>query len=331
MRAAREPRREPRREPIGRPMPHPRRFRFGLKVRSAESGAALAELARRAESLGYASLLLSDHPTHPQLAPIATAAALACATTRVRIGASVLANDFRHPVLLAKEIAALDRLSGGRAELGIGTGWKREEYESLGIPFERAGLRIERLAEALQILRSCLAGKRFDFEGRHYRVQGLSCEPPPVQARLPILVGGGGRKLLSLAAREADIVGINPAVRSGAHDAATDADATAAATDEKLAWVREAAGARYAELELSMQVYVACVSEDRAQADRAAQARYAFPIEQVREVPYVWAGSVGEICDALEARRERWHASYWIVPDGCMESLAPIVARLAGR
>lgn len=312
-------------------MPQSRRFRFGLKVRTSPDGKALAEAARRAERLGYDALLVSDHPTHPQLGPVATATALACATSTVRVGSSVVANDFRHPVLLAKEFATLDVLSGGRAELGIGTGWQQAEYETLGLPFDRAGRRIERLGEAIGVLRRFFAGQPFDFDGEHYRLGEISPYPPLSRSTIPIMMGGGGQRFLTLAAKQADIIGINPAARSGAHDASTDADATEERTDEKIGWVREAAADRLDEVELAMQVYAGRITEDRAEGDRVLEARYPFAIEAARRVPYAWVGSVDHVCEALEARRERWGISYWIVMAEAMEEMAPVVDRLAGR
>jgi len=312
-------------------MPHPRRFRFGLKFRAANDGASLAAMAQRAESLGYSTILVSDHPTHPQLAPLATAAALACATTRLRVGSSVLANDFRHPIVLAKEVASLDLISGGRVELGIGTGWKKAEYEAMGLVFDPASQRIERLREAIAILRGFWSGKPYALDGKHYAVKEISGFPTPVQVRVPLLIGGGGRKVLSLAAEAADIVGINPAARSGAHDLETDLDSTAAATDEKLRWITQAAGARMDELELCMQVYADCVTQSRTEGDRALAARYAFSLEEARQVPYAWVGSVDEICEGLEQKRARWGVSYWVVPEHAMESLAPVVGRMTDR
>jgi probable F420-dependent oxidoreductase len=312
-------------------MAQSRRFRFGLKVRTTSDGKGFAEAARRAESLGYDALLVSDHPTHPQLGPIAAATALACATQNVRVGSSVVANDFRHPVLLAKEFATLDVISGGRAELGIGTGWKQEEYEDIGLQFDRAGRRIERLGEAIDIMRLFFAGERFDFEGEHYRIRALEPYPPLSRSRVPIMLGGGGRKFLTLAAQKADIIGINPAARSGAHDASTDADAKEAVTDEKLGWIREAAGERLNEIEIAMQVYAGKVTDDRAEGDRALQERYPFAVEEARRVPYAWVGSIDSICEAIEERRERWGISYWVVMAEGMEEMAPVVERLAGR
>lgn len=312
-------------------MTQTRRFRFGLKVRTTADGKGLAEAARQAESLGYDALLVSDHPTHPQLGPIATATALACATQNVRVGSSVVANDFRHPVLLAKEFATLDVLSGGRAELGIGTGWKQEEYEDIGLPFDRPGRRIERLGEAIDVMRHFFAGERFDYAGEHYQIRALRPYPPLSRPHLPIMMGGGGRKFLSLAAQKADIIGINPAARSGAHDSSTDADAKEECTDEKVAWIREAAGDRMGEIELAMQVYAGKVTDDRGAGDRALQERYPFPLEEARRVPYAWVGSVESICEGIEERRERWGISYWVVMAEGMEEMAPVVERLAGR
>lgn len=312
-------------------MKHPRRFRFGLKFRTAKDGATLADMARRAEALGYSTILVSDHPTHPQLGPLVAATALACATTRLRVGSSVLANDFRHPIVLAKEIATLDALSAGRVELGIGTGWKKAEYEAMGLEFDAASRRIERLREAIGVLRGFWSGKPHASKDEHYTIGEIEGYPRPVQDPLPILIGGGGRKVLSLAAETADIVGINPAARSGAHDAATDLDSTADVTDEKLRWIAEAAGARLDTLELCMQVYADGLVSSRAEGDRILAARYAFSLEEARRVPYAWVGSVDEICDGLEAKRERFGVSYWIVPEHAMETMAPVVARMRGR
>ena len=312
-------------------MVHPRRFRFGLQFRATKDGAALARMAQRAEAIGYSTILVSDHPTHPQLAPIAAASALACATTRLRIGSSVLASDFRHPIVLAKEIATLDLLSGGRIELGLGTGWKKAEYEAMGLAFDAASRRIERLREAIAILRGVWSAQPFSHVGRHYAIGEIVGFPAPAQPSIPILIGGGGRKVLSLAAESADIVGINPAARSGAHDLATDLDSTASATDEKRRWIEEAAGARMNTLELGMQVYAECVTSSRAEGDRALAERYAFALEEARAVPYAWVGSVDSICEGLEAKRERWGVSYWVVPEHAMETLAPVVERMRGR
>ncbi|MCE2392623.1 MAG: TIGR03621 family F420-dependent LLM class oxidoreductase [Proteobacteria bacterium] len=312
-------------------MSRERPFRFGLKLRQAASPADWAEAARRAEALGYSSALLPDH-FGDQLAPLLGALAAAQATERLRVGTSVLSNDFRHPVVLAKEAASVDRLSGGRLELGIGAGWKSDEYAAAGLRFDPAWLRIERLEEALQILRGLFGPEAVDFRGRHYTLSGVRGSPRPARpGGPPIFVGGGGRRLLGVAGRRADIVGINPAARSGAHDVETDRDAGADRTDLKLDWLREAAGERFESLEIGMNAYVALVTEDRDRAEAALVERFRMPAEQAREVPYGWAGSVDRICEHLERCRERWCVSYWVVPPQARETLAPVVERMSGR
>ena len=260
------------------------------------------------------------------------ATAAACATRDLRIGTSVLANDFRHPAVLAKEVATLDVVSSGRVELGLGTGWMRADYERTGLRFDRPGIRIERLAEAIAVLKGLFSGKRVDFSGAHYRIRGLEGGPLPVQRpHPPLLIGGGGQRLLSLAAREADIVGLNPAARSGVHDDATDLDGTADATDVKLQWLRDAAGDRWDQVEVCMQSYALAITDNAAKIEHVLSARYSMPLEQAREVPYALTGSVEAICDTLEARRERWCVSYWIIPYADIEAFAPVVERLAGH
>ena len=312
-------------------MSRARPFRFGLKLRNASDAAEWAALARRAEALGYSTVLLPDH-FGDQLAPLPAALAAAAATARLRVGTSVLSNDFRHPALLAKEAASVDRLSGGRLELGVGAGWMRAEYEAAGLDFDPARVRIERLEEALAVLRALFGPEPVDFRGRHYALSGLRGSPRPVQpGGPPIFVGGGGRRLLGVAGRRADIVGINPAARSGAHDAETDRDASAEATDRKLEWLREAAGERFESLEIGMNAYVALATDDRERADAALVERFRLPVERARQVPYGWAGSIESIGERLERCRERWRVSYWVVPPQAMEAMAPLVERLSGR
>lgn len=312
-------------------MEQPRRFRFGVKLRRAESGRELAEQARRAEALGYSSLLLPDH-VGDQLAPMPAAMAAAAATRTVRVGTQVLCNDFRHPVMLAKEAATLDCLSDGRLELGLGAGWLNDDYRQAGLTMASAAERIAKLEEAIDIVLGLFAPEPLDYRGHHYRVRGLTGTPRPIQQPAPPLsIGGGGRKILSLAARRANIVGINPAARSGVHDEATDRDASPDATDRKLAWVREAAGERFQALELQASVHLVAVTENRSEADRRLLERYPLPVSEAREVPHAWVGSHEEIADSLERHRERWAISYWVLGVDHMETLAPVVARLSGR
>lgn len=309
-------------------MTHPRRFRFGIQLSTAASGAGWAALARRAEELGYSSLLLPDH-FGDQLAPVPAMMAAADATTELRIGALVHDNDFKHPVVLAKELATVDVLSGGRVEVGLGAGWMTSDYEQSGIPKDPAGVRVTRMEEAITVLKGCFAGESFDFDGDHYRITGLTGTPVPVQRpHPPLIVGGGGRRMLGIAAREADIVGINPALRSGTIDADAARDASAEATDRKLAWVREAAGDRYADLELNCLILAPVVTDDVDGSAELMGSMFGMPAAEVLESPHVLIGDAARMADVLEQRRERWDFSYVVVQGDAMEPFAPVVARL---
>lgn len=306
-----------------------RPFRFGVTVPTVSSGSAWADRARRIEGLGYSILHVPDH-FRDQLAPVPALTAAAMATTRLRVGSLVFSNDFRHPAVLAKEAATLDVLSGGRFELGLGSGWLREEYDQAGIRFDPPGTRIERLTEAVSIVKGLLAGERVTFTGRHYAIAGLDGRPGPVQRpHPPFLIGGGGRRTLSLAAREASIVGLVPRARrdGGGLDRT---DFGEAALRQKVEWVRTAAGDRFHSLELHALIQAVVVTDQRAAAAEQLAARFGVARELVLETPYVLLGTVEEICAALRERRERYGISYLTVFDRDLEILAPVVERLAG-
>jgi probable F420-dependent oxidoreductase len=303
-------------------------FRFGAQGRGAESAAAWRAKARRAEDLGYDTFLVPDH--FPRgLGPVAALMAAADATTTLRVGTFVFDNDFRHPVVLAKEVTTLDLLSGGRFELGIGAGWFRAEYEAAGLPFAPAPERIARLDESLRVLKALFGEGPVTFQGAHYTLTEMNLAPKPVQRpHPPILVGGGARRILSLAAREADIVGLGPRSRA---DGTTDAASISrAATEQKLAWVREAAGARMDDIELNIFVYEVAETNDRA-AVAAAFAESELSVETVLDSPHTLIGSLDSMVEDLERRREEYGLSYIVVPEDKMEPLAPIIARLKGR
>ena len=304
-------------------------FRFGLMVEGAESRAEWVARARKAEDLGYATFLAADHVFPFQLAPVPALATVAEATTRLRISSFLFANDFRNPALLAREAATLDLLCDGRFELGIGAGWRLEDFTQLGIPFDRPGVRIRRLEEALQVIKPLLAGETVTHCGTYYTVTGLQGHPLPVQKpRPPIHIGGGARRILSLAAREADIVGIMPKTRTDGRGADVfDAQVPAA---EKIGWIREAAGERFDELELSVMVLTAAVTDDRADTLAKISARSYIPEAKLLDMPYMLVGNVDQIVEDLQRRREQHGISYITVPEGHMEVLAPVVARLAG-
>ncbi|MDZ7673778.1 MAG: TIGR03621 family F420-dependent LLM class oxidoreductase [Acidimicrobiales bacterium] len=311
-------------------MAHDRRFRFGVQLHDASTAEEWSALARRAEELGYSSVLMPDH-FGEQLAPVPGLMAAADATTDLRVGTLVIGNDYKHPVVLAKEMASLDVLSGGRVEFGIGAGWMNTDYAQAGIDHDRAGVRIERLRESIQVCRGLFGPDPVTFEGDHYRITGLDGHPKPVQRpHPPFLIGGGGRRVLSLAAHEADIVGINPKLTTGEVDETAARNGAPELTDEKIRWVREAAGDRYADLELNMLVFAVVITDDRPGVAEMMAPMFGLDPDLVADYPLAWIGTEDEIVESLQARRERWDVSYLVVQHDAMEAAAPIVARLTG-
>ena len=300
-------------------------FRFGVVAAQARSGDEWVAKARRAEALGYATFLIPD-TLGQTLAPLPALTAAASATATLRVGTFVLANDFRNPVLLARECATLDFLSGGRFELGLGAGRPTAEgdYRKLGLPFAPGGTRVERLAEALGIIKPLLSGQQVHAAGPHYAVAGADGFPPSVsQPGLPILIAASGKRLLTLAAREADIVSL-----AAPPTAETDVLA------EKIGWLRQAAGERFAHLELNTNLIAVLPGEQaEQQAGNPYLARLGLDVGRLirNRSPFVLAGSTDEMCAQLQARRETLGISYITCPDACMDALAPVVERLAGR
>jgi probable F420-dependent oxidoreductase len=311
-------------------MAHPRQFRFGVQLSTAATAEAWAEQARTAESLGYSTLFLPDH-FGDQLAPVPAMMAAADATTELRVGALVFDNDYKHPVVLAKEAATLDVLTGGRLELGLGAGWMNTDYEQSGIVKDPASVRVDRMEEGIAVIKGCFGDGPFSFEGEHYRIEGLDGLPAPLQRpHPPLLIGGGRPRVLSIAAREADIVGINPALRSGAVDTETAQDGAAAVTDRKVGWVRDAAGDRYDDLELNMLVFAGIVTDDRRGTAEMMAPMFGLDPDEVESYSHACIGTVEQICDDLRARRDRWDVSYWVFQGDSMQAMAPVVAELAG-
>lgn len=295
-----------------------RKFRFGVMCR----GTDIAQVARKAEALGYASISMPDH-FGDQWAPGPAMAAAATATSSLRLAPLVWCNDFRHPVVLAKEVATLDLLSGGRVELGLGAGWMKSDYEESGMQMDSAGVRIERMAEAVQVLRALLGPNRCQFSGQHYQVD-MNGLPKPIQSPVPIFIGGGGQKMLTLAGREADIVGINVNLRSGLYSDIAE-NFSAGACDEKVGWVR----GEGRDVEYNILIGSLAVGEREPALQRFSQ-EMETPLEILQDSPHVLAGSVAEMVEALEARRRRWGFSYVVVREDVMETFAPVVAQLNG-
>jgi probable F420-dependent oxidoreductase len=310
------------------PIVHP--FRFGIQCKGPADPAGWPALARKIEDLGWSTLTVADH-LDDQLAPIPAVMAAAAATTTLRVGTMVLANDYRHPVMTAKEAATVDVLSGGRFELGVGAGWMTSDYELAGIPMDAPGVRIERLTEAVTVMRGLWGGHPFSIDGDHYRVHQLSGRPAPATPGGPTLViGGGGERVLRLAARLADIVALNVNLRAGVIDERAFPDGTPVATDRKLAWIREAAGDRFESLELQARIHLAMVTDDRASVIEELAPAFGLTAEEAGATPHALIGSVEQICDQLIERRERWGISYLGMSADQLDAFAPVVARLAG-
>jgi probable F420-dependent oxidoreductase len=295
------------------------------------SARSWAEQARKAEDLGYGTLLMPDH-FGEQLAPVPALAAAAAATTTLRVGALVFDNDYRHPLLLAKEAATLDLLSDGRLELGLGAGWMRTDYEQSGIAYDPPAVRVDRFEEGLAVVTGLLeAEKPFTFEGRHYRVTDAEPFPRPVQRpRPPIIVGGGGRRVLSVAARHAEIVSINVNLAGGTAGPEVGTDATPEATRRKVAWVREAAGARFDDIELNTLIGFAMITPDARAIAETMAPTFGLDPEDALHVPLALLGTIDDMVEELMWRRAEYGISYYSIEADVWEALGPVVGRLAG-
>ncbi|HMG25673.1 MAG TPA: TIGR03621 family F420-dependent LLM class oxidoreductase [Acidimicrobiia bacterium] len=312
-------------------MAHDRKFRFGVQTGGATSAREWTEKARKVEALGYSTLYMPDHFIDTPFAPMVGIAAAAEVTDSLRVGTLVLGNDYKHPAVVAKEFATLDVISDGRVEAGIGAGWMRIDYEALGLPYDRAGTRIERLEEAIAVMKGAWGAAPFSFDGAHYRITNYDGLPKPAQQpHPPLFVGGGGRRLLTLAAREADIIGFTPAARAGEITTDQARETLPALWTEKFDWVREAAGDRFADIELQIRYFFAAITDDRRGLAEAAAPAFGISADEALESGVALVGTVDECCDLLVRRREEWGVSYIALGDNEYEAFAPVVARLAG-
>ena len=305
-------------------------FRFGVQTSQIGSAAEWRDGARKLEDLGFSTLFMPDH-FGEELAPLPAMAMAAAHTTTLRIGSLVFDNDYKHPAILAKEAATLDLLSDGRLELGIGAGWMRTDYDALGLHYDPPAVRVDRFEEALHIIKQCFTGEKFTYHGEHYRMTDYASYPKPVQSpRPPLLIGGGGKRVLSIAAREADIVGINPNLRAGEIGRDATLDSLKEQTDTKVQWVRDAAGARWDDLEIQMRFFITSVRPDRMALAEALAPAFRVEPEAVLESGAVLVGTEDEIADQLHRRREEWGLSYVVVGADNVDEFAPVVAKLAG-
>jgi len=308
-----------------------RPFRFGVQLESPVGSMNWADTARHMEDLGYAVATMPDH-FGGQLAPMPALQAVLDATTTLRAGALVFDNDYRHPVVLAKELATMDVLSEGRVEIGLGAGWMISDYEQAGIGYDRAGVRIDRFEEGLSVIRGAMGSGPFDFTGEHYTISGYDGMPKPVQGPCPpILIGGGGKRVLTIAAQQADIVGVNGTMHAGVVGPDAIASMTAEAVTDKVAIVAEAAGDRLDHIEMNIRTFFVSVTDDRDGQLDAVAGMIGVDRSMVAESPFAVIGSPSKIVEDLLDRRERYGFSYIIVGGGDIDAFAPVVAQLAGR
>jgi probable F420-dependent oxidoreductase len=308
-----------------------RPFRFGIQASKANTRDLWVDLARRSEGHGYSCLTMPDH-FDDQLAPVPALMTAANVTTNLRVGALVWDNDYKHPAVLAKELATMDVLSDGRLELGIGAGWMISDYEQMGIPYDSAKVRIDRFVEGLKVIKGAMAEGAFSFSGDHYTITNYNGTPKPIQAPCPpILIGGGGKRVLSIAAREADIVGINATMSAGVIGPDAFNTMTAEAVDEKVAIVREAAGARFSDIEMNVRAFLVSITDDAKQAASGIASMLGVEPQMVEQSPFALVGPTSKLIEDLIERRERWGFSYIIVGADDVESFAPVVAALNGK
>jgi probable F420-dependent oxidoreductase len=285
---------------------------------------------RHVEALGYSTMFVPDHFDEGP-GPITAMASAVSVTTDLVVGPLVLDCDFRHPAVVARELASIDEISEGRLEIGLGAGWKRLDYDRSGIAMDPPKVRVDRMIEHMTVLRGLLGPTPFTFEGEHYRITELDGTPKPYRPEGPrFLIGGGGKRVLSYAARHADIIGVNASIHSGAIDTAAAQDALPSSIDEKVGWVRAAAGDSLADKDINAWLSVAAVTDDRDSLAGALAGAFATTPDQVVDSPLVLIGNRTQIIEQLQRRRERWGYNYPVIPGDHVDAFAPIVAELTG-
>jgi probable F420-dependent oxidoreductase len=308
---------------------HP--FRFAVEVHGPLGDRAWSDTVRELEGLGYSTMFVPDH-FDEGLGPITAMASAAAVTSTMRVGTLVLDCDFRHPAVLARELASIDQLSEGRLELGLGAGWKRLDYDRSGITMDPPKTRVDRMIEHTKILKALFNEEPVTFAGEHYRITDLPGTPRPYRAGgPPILIGGGARRVLRFAGATADIVGVNASIHSGEIDTEAARDAHPERIDEKVAWVREGAGARFDNIELNAWLSVAEVTDDAASLADALAVVFDTDAKAVLASPLTLIGSIAECAERLQERRERWGYSYTVIPGEQAHAFAPLVAQLTGN
>lgn len=305
-------------------------FRFAVQTSYAPDGKSWRERARQVEDLGYSTLYIPDH-FGEQFGPLVAMASAAEATDRLKVGALVFDNDYRHPLVLAKELATLDLFTEGRLEVGLGAGWMKSDYDESGMGYDTPGTRIDRMVEGLAIMKGLWSEPTFSFDGKHYTVvNGQGLPRPYTQPHPPILIGGGGKRVLGIAAREADIVGVNPNLSAGYVGPEVAQSARPARYRERIEWVREAAGDRFDDIELQVLTFLVQIVPNREEVAAGLAPMFGVEPDEALEIPLALVGTVDQIVETLQQRREEYGFSYIVVHDPEMEAFAPVVAALAG-
>lgn len=308
--------------------PHP--FRFGTELHGPFAGRSWTDTVREIESLGYSTMFVPDH-FDEGFGPIAAMASAAAVTTTLNVGSLVFDCDYRHPAVLAREMATIDALSEGRLEVGLGAGWKRWDYDVTGIAMEAPKVRVDRMIEHTKIIKALFNEEPVTFAGEHYRITDLPGTPRPYRAGgPPILIGGGQQRVLRFAGANADIVGVNASIHSGAVDTAAAHDAMPERIDEKVGWLRAGAGDRFDNIEINAWLAAAEITDDTpGVAELIAQLFEVDPKDGLSS-PLTLIGSVVECADRLRERRERWGYSYTVIPGDKARDFAPLVKQLTG-
>jgi probable F420-dependent oxidoreductase len=307
-----------------------RLFRFAADLHEPLAGRTWLDSARELEMLGYSTLFVPDH-FDEGLGPIAAMTGAAAVTRTLNVGALVFDCDYRHPAVLARELATIDVLSEGRLEVGLGAGWKRLDYDRAGIAMDSPKTRVDRMIEHTQILKALFAEEPVTFAGEHYRITDLPGTPRPYSpGGPPFLIGAGAPRLLRYAGATADIVGVTGSILSGEIDTAAAQDTLPERMDKKLAWVREGAGDRFDDLELNSWTAVAEVTDDPAGFAETVALLFDTDAKSVLESPATLIGSLSECTERLQERRERWGFSYFSIPGDKVHDFAPLVAELTG-
>jgi probable F420-dependent oxidoreductase len=309
---------------------HP--FRFGVEVHGPLEGRTWADTVREFEALGYSTLFVPDH-FDEGLGPIAAMASAAMLTTTLKVGALVFDCDYRHPAVLARELAAIDVLSEGRLEVGVGAGWKKLDYDRSGIPMDAPKVRVDRMIEHTKILKALFADEApVNFAGEHYTITDLPGTPRPhTPSGPPFIIGGGQRRVLRFAGQVADIVGVNASIHSGEVDTDAAHDAMPERIDEKVAWLHDGAGSRFDDIEINAWLAAAEVTDDTAGVGDVMGQLFSADPKDVLASPLTLIGSIEECADRLRERRERWGYSYSVIPGEKARDFAPLVAALTGK